>query len=165
MERFGEMIYTYEKEIANILYRAYEENGKIIALGTNEYIPNAKSRLTLELEKLFLQLEEYFQKRRKNFDIKMELRGTEFQKLVWNEAMKIPYGEIINYGELAKRIGKPKASRAVGMALSKNPISILMPCHRIIGKNGKLTGYAGGLDIKLKLLNLETDSKFTKEDY
>lgn len=159
------MIYTYEKEIANILYRAYEENGKIIALGTNEYIPNAKSKLTLELEKLFLQLEEYFQKRRKNFDIKMELRGTEFQKLVWNEAMKIPYGEIINYGELAKRIGKPKASRAVGMALSKNPISILMPCHRIIGKNGKLTGYAGGLDIKLKLLNLETDSKFTKEDY
>ena len=85
----------------------------------------------------------------------LEPRGTEFQKAVWNELLKIPFGETKTYGEIAAAMGKPKASRAVGMGCNRNPIAIIIPCHRVVGKNGSLTGFAGGLDVKGKLLEHE----------
>lgn len=104
------------------------------------------------------QLQEYFQGKRKDFDIPMEAKGTEFQKSVWDQLLKVPYGETCSYGEIAKRIGNPKASRAIGMANNRNPISIIIPCHRVIGASGKLVGYGGGLDIKERLLKLEKEN-------
>ncbi|MCP4340323.1 MAG: methylated-DNA--[protein]-cysteine S-methyltransferase [Desulfobulbaceae bacterium] len=85
----------------------------------------------------------------------MAPKGTAFQKRVWQELQKIPFGQTTSYGEIAKRIGNSKASRAVGMANGKNPIPIIVPCHRVIGKDGSLTGFGGGLDIKKQLLKLE----------
>lgn len=101
------------------------------------------------------QLEEYFQGTRKTFDLPLRMNGTEFQKQVWEALLTIPYGETRSYSELAEQIGRPKAARAVGMANHRNPIAILVPCHRVIGKNGSLTGYAGGIDKKEMLLELE----------
>ncbi|WP_440956973.1 methylated-DNA--[protein]-cysteine S-methyltransferase [Methanosarcina sp. Mfa9] len=101
------------------------------------------------------QLKAYFARELESFDIKLAPEGTEFQKSVWNALCEIPYGETRTYGEVAKIIGKPKASRAVGLANNRNPISIIVPCHRVIGANGKLTGYASGLDVKAFLLKLE----------
>ena len=106
------------------------------------------------------QLKAYFKRERSRFDVEMDLKGTEFQKRVWAKLVQIPYGTTISYGELAKRIGNPKASRAVGMANGKNPIPIIIPCHRVIGKNGTLTGFGGGLDIKQTLLDLESNLLF-----
>ncbi|HCY83780.1 MAG TPA: cysteine methyltransferase [Desulfobacteraceae bacterium] len=101
------------------------------------------------------QLGEYFSGSRTRFDLDLTLSGTDFQKQVWEKLRHIPYGQTISYGELAKRVGNPKASRAVGLANGKNPIPIIIPCHRVIGKNGKLTGFGGGLDVKAYLLELE----------
>ena len=101
------------------------------------------------------QLEKYFSGELETFDLRLAPVGTAFQQSVWHELCKIPYGETISYGELACRIGNPKASRAVGLANGSNPIPIIIPCHRVIGSNGKLTGYGGGLHIKEKLLALE----------
>ncbi len=101
------------------------------------------------------QLDEYFDGKRTDFDIKVNPKGTEFQQRVWAELLKIPYGETCSYKDIAMRIGSEKAYRAVGGANNKNPVSIIIPCHRVIGENKKLVGYGGGLDIKEKLLNLE----------
>ena len=101
------------------------------------------------------QLQAYFAGDLENFDLKLAPEGTPFQLEVWRRLCDIPYGETISYGELAGRIGNPKASRAVGLANGSNPIPIVIPCHRVIGSNGKLTGYGGGLPIKEKLLALE----------
>lgn len=101
------------------------------------------------------QLQEYFDGTRQEFDLPLVLEGTEFQKRVWRALAKIPYGATISYGELARRIGRPDAARAVGAANGRNPISIVLPCHRVIGQSGKLTGYGGGLAVKEALLALE----------
>ena len=101
------------------------------------------------------QLHAYFAGDLESFDLPLQPKGTEFQLAVWRKLCGIPYGETISYGELARRIGNPKASRAVGLANGANPIPIVIPCHRVIGSNGKLTGYGGGLPIKEKLLALE----------
>lgn len=101
------------------------------------------------------QLRAYFGGELERFDLALAPAGTQFQLAVWNRLCEIPYGETISYGELARRIGNPNASRAVGLANGSNPIPILIPCHRVIGSNGKLTGYGGGLPIKEKLLALE----------
>src|SRR5690349_23265896 len=101
------------------------------------------------------QLRAYFAGELEIFDLALAPEGTPFQQKVWSELCQIPYGETISYGELARRIGNPNASRAVGLANGSNPIPIIIPCHRVIGSNGKLTGYGGGLDIKEKLLGLE----------
>jgi methylated-DNA-[protein]-cysteine S-methyltransferase len=101
------------------------------------------------------QLEEYFAGERSSFDIKLHLDGTAFQRTVWHALTEIPYGETISYGELAKRIGRPDRARAVGTANGQNPIAVIVPCHRVIGANGKLVGYGGGLDNKRRLLELE----------
>jgi methylated-DNA-[protein]-cysteine S-methyltransferase len=98
------------------------------------------------------QLNEYFAGTRRDFDLPLRLQGTPFQQRVWKSLTEIPYGETWSYGELAKRIGNPNASRAVGLANGRNPISILVPCHRVIGADGSLTGYGGGLDRKRWLL-------------
>lgn len=102
------------------------------------------------------QLKEYFDQLRTEFDLPLEPRGTAFQLQVWQALLGIPYGETISYGELARRIGDPKASRAVGAANGQNPLPIVIPCHRVIGASGKLTGFGGGLEIKAKLLALES---------
>ncbi len=101
------------------------------------------------------QLRAYFEGGLRRFDLPLAPEGTPFQLRVWRELLNIPYGETISYGELARRIGKPKGSRAVGLANGANPISIVIPCHRVIGSNGKLTGYGGGLKNKEWLLALE----------
>jgi methylated-DNA-[protein]-cysteine S-methyltransferase len=102
------------------------------------------------------QLREYFAGQRKAFSLTLEPRGTEFQRAVWSELRRIPYGETISYKELAARIGKPNAVRAVGAANGANPIPIIIPCHRVIGNNGSLTGFGGGLPLKKRLLELES---------
>lgn len=110
---------------------------------------------TALIKKAAKQLKEYFAGKRKLFELPLEPEGTEFQKKVWDALLKIPYGETRSYGQIAEQIGNKKASRAVGMANNKNPIAIIVPCHRVVGANGSLTGYAGGLNIKDILLNLE----------
>ncbi|MGH8148453.1 MAG: methylated-DNA--[protein]-cysteine S-methyltransferase [Steroidobacteraceae bacterium] len=101
------------------------------------------------------ELDEYFAGRRRDFDLPLAPEGTEFQRTVWRALGRIPYGETVSYGELARRIGSPRASRAVGLANGANPIPIIVPCHRVIGADGSLTGFGGGLEIKGKLLALE----------
>jgi methylated-DNA-[protein]-cysteine S-methyltransferase len=101
------------------------------------------------------QLNEYFSGKRKKFSLALEMRGTPFQKDVWEALLAIPFGETRSYGQLAKQLGNPRATRAVGAANGRNPVSIIVPCHRVIGSSGKLTGFAGGLAVKAQLLNLE----------
>ena len=102
-----------------------------------------------------IQLDEYFQGKRTTFSLPFKLTGTLFQLAVWKELQNIPYGKTTSYKEIAQKINKPKAYRAVGMANNKNPLPIIIPCHRVIGSNGKLIGYAGGLNLKNYLLELE----------
>lgn len=133
-----------------------EENEKIIELNIyNEKKNNIiekDTKLLLETQK---QLKEYFEGKRTKFEIPLNPKGTEFMKKVWKELLNIPYGEVRTYKEIAEKIGNSKASRAVGMANNKNPIPIIIPCHRVIGSNNKLVGYALGLDMKKYLLDLE----------
>ncbi len=107
------------------------------------------------LNSLSEQLAEYFAKQRRNFDLPLDPIGTDFQRLAWDALLTIPYGEMRSYGEQARAIGKPTAVRAVGAANGRNPLGIIVPCHRVIGASGKLTGYAGGLDRKRALLEHE----------
>lgn len=107
------------------------------------------------LHKTCGQLDEYFLGKRTSFDVPVFLTGTSFQKTVWIALKKIPCGALPSYSDLAADIGRPSAVRAVGMALNKNPVPIIIPCHRVIGRDGSLTGYAGGLEIKRKLIDLE----------
>lgn len=106
-----------------------------------------------------IQLEEYFAGNRKQFDLPLAPKGTDFQKRVWKALTDIPYGETRTYGEIAAAVGSPKAARAVGMANNKNPIGIIVPCHRVVGADGKLVGYAGGMEKKEWLLNLEQEKR------
>ena len=101
------------------------------------------------------QLDDYFSGRRQDFDLPLKPEGSEFQRSVWTELTRIPFGKTISYGELARRIGKPDAFRAVGLANGKNPIAVVVPCHRVIGASGTLTGYGGGIDRKKWLLEHE----------
>ena len=101
------------------------------------------------------QLQEYFAGDRRQFELPLDLHGTDFQKRCWQELLRIPYGETRSYADIARAIGNPLAVRAVGLANGQNPIAIIVPCHRVIGSDGSLTGYGGGLEIKRKLLKLE----------
>lgn len=103
----------------------------------------------------FNQLKEYFDRKRKSFNLQLEIIGTDFQKKVWNELLKIPYGETISYNQLAIKLGDKKSIRAAASANGANPLPIVIPCHRVIGSDGNLVGYGGGLDVKKKLLELE----------
>jgi methylated-DNA-[protein]-cysteine S-methyltransferase len=108
------------------------------------------------------QLREYFAGERRDFDLPIRLNGTAFQQRVWRALQAIPYGETCSYGDIARAIGKPGAARAVGMANHQNPISIIVPCHRVIGRDGSLVGYGGGLDVKARLLELERGATATR---
>jgi methylated-DNA-[protein]-cysteine S-methyltransferase len=126
------------------------DNPRRVRLG--ELAEDEKHPILLETER---QLGEYFKGKRKSFSLPLDIRGTQFQKNVWEALLAIPFGETRSYGQLAKQLGNPKATRAVGAANGRNPISIIVPCHRVIGSSGKLTGFAGGLDRKALLLDLE----------
>lgn len=154
--------FYYNTKIGEI---AIEENGVAI---TRLYFVNKDLEKEVEIKeetwlmrKAIKEIKEYLEGKRNSFDLPLEPEGTEFQKKVWNVLKEIPYGETRSYGEIAKLIGNEKASRAVGMANNKNPIMIIIPCHRVIGVNGKLVGYAGGLDVKEKLLNMEKNHEIS----
>lgn len=132
-----------------------EENGALTGLYFGRRSLEGEEGLTALLERASRQLEEYFAGKRKQFDLPLSLRGTEFQRQVWAALRDIPYGETRSYGQIAQAVGRPKAVRAVGMANHRNPISIIVPCHRVVGADGSLTGYGGGLENKKFLLALE----------
>ena len=139
-----------------------EENAIIKLCFKEQEITNIKDIQEFEtplLKKAKKQLEEYFEGKRKKFDLALRLNGTSFQNKVWKALLNIPYAKTCSYKDIAKNIGNENASRAVGNANNKNPLPIFIPCHRVIGSNGKLIGYAGGLDIKIKLLELERENK------
>lgn len=148
-------LYLYKTEIGKITI--VEEDNKII----NVYFDGEDTPKDINicetniLKEAGRQLQEYFSGVRTKFELPLNPKGTDFMKDVWSALEKIPYGETKTYGEIAKIIGRDKAYRAVGLANNKNPIPIFIPCHRVIGANGKLVGYAGGLDIKKQLLELE----------
>ena len=132
-----------------------EENGALTGLYFGRRFLEGEEGLTALLERASRQLEEYFAGKRKQFDLPLSLRGTEFQRQVWAALRDIPYGETRSYGQIAQAVGRSKAVRAVGMANHRNPISIIVPCHRVVGADGSLTGYGGGLENKKFLLALE----------
>lgn len=137
-------------ESGNVITHVYfdeEISGKDIEIKETPVLKEAGKQLT-----------EYFEGKRKDFDLPLAPQGTEFQQKAWKALQEIPYGETRSYGDMAKRIGNPKACRAIGMANNRNPISIIIPCHRVIGANGKLVGYGGGLHIKEYLLKLEKEN-------
>lgn len=153
------MRYYRDLPVAFGLLRIVEEDGaivQILVLRQPERAPEGYARgETLLLSEAARQLEEYFAGARREFDLPLAPKGTPFQQSVWALLRQIPYGETRSYGQLAAALGNPKASRAVGGANHNNPIAIVVPCHRVIGADGSLTGYAGGLDIKAYLLRLE----------
>src|ERR1700722_14662188 len=118
----------------------------------SELVTNDRHAVLVETER---QLGEYFAGKRKTFSVALDMRGTRFQKDVWEALLAIPFGGTRSYGQLAKQMGNPRATRAIGAANGRNPVSIIVPCHRVIGSSGKLTGFAGGLEVKAHLLNLE----------
>jgi len=147
----------YNQKICNLFIA--EDDGVIcnIFFNKEKIFKDYEERETPLIKKTIKQLDEYFNKKRKTFDLPLDLKGTEFQKKVWEELLKIPFGKTLSYGQLAAKTGNPKASRAVGMANNRNPIPIIIPCHRVIGSDGSLTGYAGGLELKKFLLEHEQD--------
>ena len=148
-----ETIFFYDTPVGKLCIG--EENGCITHVTWSkipqEYVLE-ETELILNCKK---QLEEYFAGNRKTFDLPLAPAGTAFQQKVWKALTEIPYGETRTYGEIAVAVGNPKAARAVGMANNKNPIGIIIPCHRVVGANGKLVGYAGGMEKKEFLLELE----------
>ncbi|MZQ75388.1 MAG: methylated-DNA--[protein]-cysteine S-methyltransferase [Peptoclostridium sp.] len=151
-------VFFYDTPIGRI---GIAEDGKCITDVFFAAADRPKDSLLEETELLneaAKQLVDYFAGKRKDFELPLSPEGTEFQKLVWEALRTIPYGETRTYKQIAEQIGNPKACRAVGMANNKNPISIIVPCHRVIGSNGRLVGYGGGIELKKKLLELENNS-------
>ena len=147
--------------------------GELLVLGDGEIIhgllingdgefDSRKSELTQDqaaFAETIDQLDQYFAGDRDSFDLPLEPEGTEFQRAVWNALTEIPFGETRSYGEIAVAVGRPKAARAVGMANNRNPIAVIVPCHRVIGSGGALVGYAGGLERKTWLLDHEREAR------
>lgn len=148
--KFGKIYNTSIGKISII-----QEGEYIVKIEFGEILKDVEIKETTLISKTINEIKEYLNGNRKKFDIPIKLNGTGFQKKVWNELLKIPYGETCSYKDIAIRINNEKGVRAVGMANHNNPIAIIVPCHRVIGKNGKLVGYAGGIDIKSKLLEIE----------
>ena len=149
-------IYKYNSIIGDIFISADENFLLSVQFVNHNFIENKENKI---IKQTIKQLDEYFNGKRKKFELPLNPKGTEFQKKVWLQLMNIPYGKTATYKDIATLIGNTNASRAVGNANNKNPIAIIIPCHRVIGSNNKLTGYAGGLDKKEKLLNLEKNNK------
>lgn len=153
----GELkLVTSKRGLAGILWED-DKSSRVPHL--TSAVKNETDPVLLETER---QLKEYFAGTRKTFQLPLDFTGTDFYKQVWNALLTIPYGETRSYGQIAAQIGKLGVARAVGMANGKNPISIVAPCHRVIGANGKLTGFAGGLKAKSYLLNLECNDLLTR---
>jgi methylated-DNA-[protein]-cysteine S-methyltransferase len=133
------------------------ENDNPRRVPLDEVVASDDHPVLLETER---QLQEYFAGRRREFALPLHFRGTEFQRRVWNALLTIPYGQTRSYAQIARQIGCPTAVRAVGAANGRNPLSIIAPCHRVVGSNGKLTGFAGGLEAKARLLSLESEGVF-----
>lgn len=149
---------TYDTAFGQVTIAATDSSIEAVFFG-NKIPEGIKAHKTELSEIAALQLEEYFTGKRKQFDIPLAPKGTYFQMMVWDALQKIPYGETRNYKEIAEAIGNPKAARAVGMANNKNKLMIIIPCHRVIGANGALVGYAGGIEFKEKLLKLEGSNR------
>lgn len=154
------MYYTIiESKIGKILLIGNENGLSQLILNPDSSQININwKKNDLFFTQISLQLGEYFSNKRRTFDCKLNPQGTIFQKKVWEFLLTIPYGKLFSYKDVAKGIGNEKASRAVGSANNKNPIPIIIPCHRVVGSNGKLVGYAYGLDVKQKLIQLEEQS-------
>ena len=161
------MIHAFETSMGPVTLAADLE-GNLVYVGFRDHEPRPRllakvagdRELTRDpglLAPVRDQLLAYFRGERRVFDVPLAPRGTPFQLRVWAELVRIPYGQTISYGELARRLGDPNLTRAVGAANGANPISIIVPCHRVIGADGSLTGYAGGLDLKRTLLDLERE--------
>jgi len=131
------------------------QNDRPSRVRIGELVADDRHPILLKAER---QLGEYFAGKRKEFSVPLDMRGTPFQKNVWEALLAIPFGETRSYGQLAKQLGNPNATRAVGAANGRNPLSIIVPCHRVIGSTGKLTGFGGGLETKAHLLSLEEKS-------
>jgi methylated-DNA-[protein]-cysteine S-methyltransferase len=145
---------TVDTPIGPISY-SLSPNGALAQMWLGQHeLPGPRS------ETLEQQVAEFFAGSRKQFDFPLDPIGTDFQKSVWRELIKIPFGETRSYLQIAKKIGQPTATRAVGAANGANPIALIIPCHRVIGSNGKLTGYGGGLEMKARLLDFEQGSLF-----
>ena len=152
------MEYVFESKIGNLKIMVKE--GKIVSLQVcSDEISKSEIKEKL-VQSAINQLDEYFEGKRTTFSLPLNPKGTPFQKRVWSELIKIPYGKTVSYQDIAIKLGNKNLTRAVGGANNKNPIIILIPCHRVIGKNGNLTGFACGVEIKEKLLKLE---KFNKD--
>ena len=146
----------YQTKIGRI--KIAQEGDAIVEINVTDSEKESEKETAL-IKKTIKEIEEYFEGKRKFFDIPISIKGTEFQEKVWEALLRIPYGETKSYEDIAKMIGCPKGARAVGMANHNNKIIIIIPCHRVIGKNGKLVGYAGGLPVKEKLLQIESNYK------
>lgn len=148
--------YNYYKTKIGIIFIEENENkiSQIRILKKEDKI-EGKCNETKLIKNAYLQIEEYLEGKRKKFDLPLLMKGTTFQRKVWKALTTIPYGETRSYQEIAKQVGNQKAARAVGMANHNNPIIIVVPCHRVIGKNKKLVGFGAGLEVKEMLLNIE----------
>ena len=144
--------YSYETKLGSITF--VEEDGTLLAISTHRTF-TATVMETPFIKEVYHQFTEYLIGERKSFDLPFKLTGTDFQNRVWRALCEIPYGETRSYKQIAEAIGNPKAVRAVGMANNRNPLLVLVPCHRVIGCNGQLVGYAAGLNKKQFLLHLE----------
>lgn len=158
----SESQYRASEVIGGIKFDIFSSQKGIQKIYLNKKVPESDTKSTTKLRtddpymfNVFTQLKEYFNLQRKKFYVPLDLKGTEFQKKVWCELQKIPFGKTVSYMEIAKKIGKVKAVRAVGRANSANPAPVIIPCHRVIENSGKLGGYSGGTGIKEKLLELE----------
>lgn len=144
-------MYIYESPLG--LLKIVEEDEKIVEISlVKEQVDSKKTKL---INKVVKQLDEYFLGKRKVFDIPIKIKGTNFQQKVWDALTKIKYGTKKTYGQIAKEVGSPKGARAVGNACNKNKILIIIPCHRVVGSNNSLVGFALGIDKKEYLLNIE----------
>lgn len=153
----NQYFYLFETEFG--LLKIESIDSYIVKIELNNPISEKKLKLNPVIENAFLEILEFFNGQRKIFTFPIKFNGTNFQNKVWNELLKIPYGQTVSYKEIAIRIGNPKACRAVGMANNKNPLPIVVPCHRVIGSKGSLTGYAYGLSLKEAFLKLEEGTK------
>jgi len=158
---------NFESPIGMMLLAADDRGLRLISFASGkrpERPPSAWHKDGAPFAETIRQLRAYFQGELKNFDLPLSLEGTDFQLRVWHSLREIPYGQTISYGQLACRVGNPKAARAVGLANGSNPIPIIVPCHRVIGSNGSLVGYGGGLSNKKALLYLEKQHEFLPFD-
>lgn len=148
------MVYRFSYETVLGVVTFVEEGGALLAVTTHRSYEGVEQETAL-IKEAYQQLSEYLKGERKEFDLPLNPKGTDFQKRVWRALCDIPYGETRSYKQIAKAVGNSKAVRAVGMANNRNPVTIVVPCHRVIGADGKLVGYGGGLEMKEFLLRLE----------